>query len=107
MDEIVEPVVEVVDESLEGGDLTAVRKLILTAYPDVVPELVTGATIGELTASVETARAAYAGVISRQPGTTVTPPTAPFVPAGGATMVIDPANLPAAEKIRRGLTSRG
>jgi hypothetical protein len=84
-------------------DLASVRALILQAYPDVVPELVTGTTVAELTTSVEAARAAYAGVVSRQPVVVTAPPV---VPAGGATVVVDPATLPAAEKIRRGLTNR-
>jgi hypothetical protein len=103
VDEVVEPVVEVEETPQVADELAAVWELILKAYPDVVPELVTGSTIGALTASVETARAAYAGVVSRQSGAPATPPT---VPAGGATVVIDPASLPAAEKIRRGLTGR-
>jgi hypothetical protein len=85
------------------AELAAVRELILRAHPDVVPELVAGRTVGELTTSVEAARAAYAGVVSRQPSTVSTPPV---VPAGGATVVVDPANLPTAEKIRRGLAAR-
>ncbi|MEA2525572.1 MAG: hypothetical protein QOF73_2799 [Thermomicrobiales bacterium] len=88
---------------LAAEELAAVRELILRAHPDVVPELVTGRTVGELTASVEAARAAYAGVVSRQPSAVSTPPV---VPAGGATVVVDPANLPTAEKIRRGLAAR-
>jgi hypothetical protein len=89
--------------ALAPEDLTAVRDLILRAHPDVVPELVTGSTVAELTASVETARAAYAAVVGRQPATASTPPV---VPAGGATVVIDPTSLPAAEKIRRGIANR-
>jgi hypothetical protein len=89
---------------VSAEDLAAVRELILLAHPDVVPELVTGATVAELTASVEAARAAYAGVVSRQPSVVRREP--PVVPAGGATAVVDPANLPTAEKIRRGLANR-
>ena len=84
-------------------DLAAVRELILLAHPDVVPELVAGSTVAELTASVAAARAAYQGVVGRQPKTVDTPPA---VPAGGATVVVDPAALPTAEKIRRGLANR-
>ena len=49
----------------ESDDLSAVRTLILEAHPDVVPDLVTGATVAELLASVEGARAAYAAVAGR------------------------------------------
>ena len=43
-----------------GGDLEHVRALILAAHPDVVPELIGGATVGELVASIEGARAPIA-----------------------------------------------
>jgi hypothetical protein len=88
---------------VSAEDLAAVRELILVAHPDVVPELVTGATVAELTASVAAARAAYQGVVGRQPAAASAPPV---VPAGGATVVVDPASLPTAEKIRRGLANR-
>ena len=89
--------------AVSAEDLAAVRELILRAHPDVVPELVTGSTVAELTASVEAARAAYAGVVGRQAPVVSTPPV---VPAGGATVVVDPAALPTGEKIRRGLANR-
>ena len=89
---------------LAPEELAAVRELILRAHPDVVPELVTGSTVAELTASVGAARAAYERVASSKSQVTSSAP--PVVPAGGATVVIDPASLPAAEKIRRGLASR-
>src|SRR5688500_15222522 len=104
MEPAVEPGTQEAEAAAVSADeLSAVRELILRAHPDVVPELVAGATVAELTASVEAARAAYAGVVSRQPAVVSTPPV---VPAGGATVVIDPADLPSAEKIRRGLASR-
>ncbi len=86
-----------------GGDLGAVRELVLRAHPDAVPELVSGATVDELLASIEPARAAYARIAERiAPATTI-----PSVPAGGAGPVpLDPDRLPAPEKIRRGLASR-
>jgi hypothetical protein len=40
-------------------DLARVRELMLAANPDVVPEMVQGATFDELMASVEPARTAY------------------------------------------------
>ncbi|MGH2532160.1 MAG: hypothetical protein ACRDJW_07600 [Thermomicrobiales bacterium] len=108
----------------ETDDLTTVRDLILRAHPDVVPELVTGGTIAELTAAIEPARAAYQrisdGVRSQEslegkpdqfgarsrasPTTSETPPT---VPAGGAPMVVDLDRLPTAELLRRGVEQRG
>jgi hypothetical protein len=86
-----------------ADDLETVRALILRAHPDVVPELVTGTTVAELTASIEPAHAAYERIAGRQSPATGNPPA---VPAGGATAVIDPATLPTTEKIRRGLAAR-
>lgn len=89
----------------EEADLPAVRALILAAYPDVVPDLVTGTTVASLLASVEGARAAYAAVEARLAPLPATPVTSPLViPAGGgAPLPVDPDRLPASEKIRRGL----
>ncbi|MGH2562056.1 MAG: hypothetical protein ACRDJH_23605 [Thermomicrobiales bacterium] len=89
----------------ETDDLTTVRDLILRAHPDVVPELVAGGTIAELTASVESARAAYQRIAeaARHGGAATTPPT---VPAGGAPMVLDLDRLPTAELLRRGVEQR-
>ncbi len=86
-----------------GSDLAAVRELVLRAHPDAAPELVSGATVDELLASIEPARTAYARIAERiAPATTI-----PSVPAGGAGPVpLDPDRLPAPEKIRRGLASR-
>lgn len=53
---------------------------------------------------MEAARAAYAGVVSRRASVVKSEP--PAVPAGGAMAVVDPADLPTAEKIRRGLANR-
>ena len=49
-------------------DLAAVRELILLAHPDIVLELVQGATIAELQAAVAPARAAYRQVAERIAG---------------------------------------
>ena len=100
-----------------GDEMTAVRELILRAYPDVVPELVTGGTIGELQASVEPARAAYRQVAERiatsgasapapstAPVSTAAGPTAPpSVPAGAVAAPVSLDGLPASELIKRGL----
>lgn len=86
------------------GELDAVREVVLSAYPDCVPELVHGETIAEVLASVEPARAAYARVVA-----TISAPEAPsappLVPAGGGSAIIDPTELPAAEKVRRGIAN--
>ena len=96
---------------LPPEDLAAVRELALRAHPDVVPELVGGATVADLLASVEPARAAYRRIAEALP-TVATPAPAPPrpvppVPAGDAPrLTLDPDHLPPAEKIRRGLAER-
>ena len=88
------------------ADLAAVRDLALRAHPDAVPELVGGATLAELMASLEPARAAYRRIVEARPSAP-TPPPAPTVPAGAAPpLALDPDRLPATEKIRRGLASK-
>jgi hypothetical protein len=111
--------------SAAAGDLGKVRGLVLQAHPDVVPDLVRGASVDELIASVEPARAAYQAVAERvRAGGTSLPAAAateasggagsaanpqaapPAVPAGSAGNVVDPANIPASEKIRRALEAQ-
>jgi len=87
------------------GELDAVREVVLSAYPDCVPELVQGDTVAELLASVEPARAAYARVAATVPTPVEAVSTPPPVPAGGSSAVIDPGELPAAEKVRRGIAN--
>ena len=82
----------------DGGDLERVRDLILAAHPDVVPELIGGATVQEMVASIDGARGAYRSVIAR-----MAPAAPPLVPAGATGAVVDPGNLPAHELIRRGI----
>ena len=85
-------------------DLDAVRDLVLRAHPDVVPELVTGDTVAALLASVEPARTAYERLAATW--TERRPVTGTSVPAGGGgPIAVDPDRLPAAEKIRRGLSA--
>jgi hypothetical protein len=88
----------------EEIDLAAVRELVLKAHPDVVPELVAGNSVAELTASIESARAAYQRIAERMAsphgGRTIAPPV---VPTGGNGVAVDLDVLPAAEKIRRGV----
>lgn len=83
-------------------DLDAIRALVLRAHPDVVPELIDGVSIGELLDSIEPSRDAY----QRHAATFRQGSTQLSVPAGGERpMLVDPAKLPASEKIRRGLAS--
>ncbi|MFL5759819.1 MAG: hypothetical protein ACJ789_08770 [Thermomicrobiales bacterium] len=88
----------------EATDLAVVRELVLKAHPDVVPELIAGNSVAELTASIEPAKAAFqriAEAMTSPLGGRTMPP--PAVPAGGSAPAIDPDTLPAAEKIRRGI----
>lgn len=89
----------------ETNDIEAVRDVVLSAYPDCVPELVCGETIAEVLASVEPARAAYARVAATLPVPEAAP-APPVVPAGGGSAIVDPGDLPAAEKVRRGIANR-
>lgn len=91
-------------------DVALVRDFIVATDPGLIPELVVGASVGEVLASVAAARAAYrrvadqvrAGPVAVEP---VTPP-APVVPAGGAAaFVVDPGELPSGELIRRGISA--
>lgn len=99
-------------------DVALVRDFIVATDGALVAELVGGRTVGDVLASVETARAAYRRIAERvhvgQPVPAAAPPAAsstmataapvPFVPAGGMTpFAIDPATLPSSELIRRGL----
>jgi hypothetical protein len=95
--------------AMGGDDLAAVRELALRAYPETVPELVTGDSVATLLSSLEPAAAAYRRIaegVAAQAPSPATPAT-PTVPAGSAPPVsLDPAQLPSVEKIRRGLAIR-
>ncbi|HWV34227.1 MAG TPA: hypothetical protein VNZ55_01265 [Thermomicrobiales bacterium] len=105
------PPVATTDDAGPGPDeLTAIRDVVLKAYPDVVPDLVRGDSAAALLASVEPARAAYARIQATiqaniAPVVANTPPM-PTIPAGGgAPLPVDPDRLPPSEKIRRGLVT--
>ena len=98
-----EGVVAAGDESGGGEELAAVREVVLRAHPDAVPELIGGATITEVLASVEPARAAFARISERLKPAGSAPPV---VPAGAGRVVVDPATLPSGELIRRGVGER-
>jgi hypothetical protein len=98
MDEIEETVVL-------ADEVALVREVVLKAHPDVVPKLVSGASIAELLASVEPARAAYARIEERLPQAASVVEAPPTVPAGAATAAVDPGTLPAHELIRRGIAA--
>lgn len=90
-------------ETVAGDDLNAVRAVVLSAYPDCVPELVQGETVQALLASIAPAREAFARIAATVTGER---PALPVVPAGGGSPLFDPAELPAAEKLRRGIAGR-
>ncbi len=108
-----EPKIEVIQ--VEDGEVTAatavevelVRELARQAYPDAIPELISGESVEEVVASVEVARAAYARVfaeIAERPAAVIVPPV---VPAGGSSAVlVDVEALPVSEKLRRGVLAR-
>jgi hypothetical protein len=93
------------EESSQPGspspELEQVRQLVLRAHPDVVPELVAGASIAELLASIGPAAEAYSTLAARIGA------ASPQVPAGNVSPApVDPERLPIAEKLRRGLAER-
>ncbi len=84
----------------QPAELDRVREVILAAYPDLVPELVVGATVGELLDAVDPARAAFAALRERLT------PVVPVVPAGTMPATVDPGDLPTHELLRRGIAAR-
>ena len=98
-------------------DISALRDKIAAMTPNIIPELLTGNSIAELTASLESSRA----IFERYMGTPAAPaavevtqvtatkdpePAPPAVPSGGASFTDDIDKLPATELIRRGLAFR-
>lgn len=104
--------------AVSSEDLDKVRALVLQAHPDVVGDLVKGASIDELIASVEPARTAYQQVAEKVRGSnsaatstaesasTTAAVTPPAVPAGGTAAVVDPAVLSPTTKIAQALAAR-
>ncbi len=90
--------------------LQRVRELVLQAHREVVPELIAGASLTELLASIEPARAAYASLATRIEADRASDPepvTVPLVPAGGmGPAPLDLDRMPASEKLRRGILQR-
>jgi hypothetical protein len=86
-----------------GYNIEAVRELARKAFPDTIPELISGDTYEEIMASVEASREAYARIFMEvEERQAVVKP--PVVPAGGSSApVVDVERLPAAEKLRRGV----
>jgi hypothetical protein len=83
-------------------DLSRVRDLVLAAHPDVVPELVQGATFDELMASVEPARDAYERISAE--ATAVRPaPKVAAQPGQRSASLADVESLSPLGKISEGL----
>ncbi len=80
-------------------DAAMLRELIVQANPDVVPELVQGASLREMLDSLPAARAAYARIAEAAAA-----PSTP-VPSGSAirSREPNPADLSPAAKVRAGL----
>ncbi len=51
--------------ALSVADRTALRQTLAAAHPDAIPELIDGATVGEMVASLQTAKAAYRRTVER------------------------------------------
>jgi len=102
--------------AVDTAELGKVRDLVLQAHPDVVPDLVRGASLDELLASVEPARSAYQQIAERVRGSAaaqaadapapVIAVSPPSVPAGGTAPVVDPGALSPTTKIAHALAAR-
>jgi hypothetical protein len=105
------------DEAIEQGvepdepdppeapdELTLARDLVLRAHPETVAELVSGATLAELLASIPAAEAAYARVVAATRKQEDRSPATP-VPGGGAvrSVGVNVDGLSPFAKIRAGL----
>lgn len=108
-----EPVIDPASATPAGDEqevLDRVRDLVLQAHREVVPELIAGASLTDLLASIEPARQAYANLANRiQAGQApvADAPAVPPVPAGGTGPApLDLDRMPASEKLRRGILQR-
>ncbi len=82
----------------------SLRELVLKAYPDVVPELLTGETVGEMLASLPAAQEAYGRIV--EAAKSAQPEPVPAV-GGGRQFPMDVSTMSPALKIREGLRRRG
>jgi hypothetical protein len=84
--------------ALSAPDRQALRDTLAAAHPDAIPELIDGGTVGEMVASLQTAKAAYARTIER---TKAVLPVA--AGGGGRAVAVDVAKLTPLQKISAGL----
>ncbi len=86
---------------LSADERQTLRATLAAAHPDTVPELIGGETVGEMVASLETAKAAYQRTIER------TKAAMPVAAGGGGRPVsVDVSKLSPLAKISMGLTQR-
>jgi hypothetical protein len=89
-----------------GIDMSQVRDLVLAAHPDVVPEMVQGATFDELMASVEPARTAYQR-IAEEAGRARPTPRVAAQPGQRSVSLAEVESLSPLGKISEGLRRSG
>lgn len=83
---------------LSVDERQTLRATLAAAHPDAIPELIGGATVGEMIASLETAKAAYQRTIER------TKAALPVAAGGGGRPVgVDVSKLSPLAKISLGL----
>jgi hypothetical protein len=83
---------------LSADERQALRATLAAAHPDTVPELIGGETVGEMIASLETAKAAYQRTVER------TKAALPVAAGGGGRPVgVDARTLSPLAKISMGL----
>ena len=93
-------------DALPGGDLDLhrIQDLVISAHPDVVPEMIQGQTFEELMSSIEPAREAYQR-IANQAASRVEAPKVAAQPGRGSA-VADVERLSPLAKISAGLRRR-
>ncbi|MHB8644861.1 MAG: hypothetical protein ACYDAR_03605 [Thermomicrobiales bacterium] len=83
---------------LSADERQTLQATLASAHPDAIPQLIGGETVGEMIASVETAKAAYRETIER------TKAAIPVAAGGGGRPVgVDVAKLSPLAKISYGL----
>jgi hypothetical protein len=86
---------------LSAGKRETLRMTLAAAHPNAIPELITGETVGEMVASLETAKAAYQRTIE------AAKMAAPVAAGGGGRPVgVDLSKLSPLAKISIGLKER-
>jgi hypothetical protein len=100
-----ENVAAVDEDVIETAEATVpLRELVMKAYPDIVPELLSGETVEEMLASIPAAQEAYGRIVEASKAAHPEP-----IPAvGGARhFPMDVAAMSPALKIREGLRRKG